>query len=258
MKFFRGFLLLICIGVFLYGAINLIQIFLTYRDISRRSSEIQDRYTSLLRVGEIEGDQLLALLESGIISEVLAIDWENLLNRNSDVIAWIHLPYTNISHPVLQGETNDTYLRTTIDRVHCVAGSIFMDSSNNPLFTDLNTMIHGHNMRNNTMFAQITTFSRGHFESIPSHVQIYLPDGRLKLYKVVSISSTNTSNPIYAGTARTLEDFFEIMAIGRVYNVDFDRERVEHILSLSTCSGFAANTRYRALLYAVLDIEVNL
>lgn len=46
------------------------------------------------------------------------------LQRNKDVKAWIQIPNTNVNYPVLQGETNDTYIHSDIDHNELSAGSI--------------------------------------------------------------------------------------------------------------------------------------
>lgn len=44
------------------------------------------------------------------------IDFEALLARNSDVKGWIDIPDTKVSYPIVQGETNDTYIHSDIDK----------------------------------------------------------------------------------------------------------------------------------------------
>ncbi|MCL2382771.1 MAG: class B sortase [Oscillospiraceae bacterium] len=245
-KYIRFIILIASIAVFIYGAYNLIRIFLDYRAIDNLTSEMQERYTSVVQSNHVE-----------TIPEHLIIDWDALLNRNRDVVAWIYLPGTNINHVVLQGETNDTYLRHTIDREFSPAGSLFIESGNDPLFRDLNTIIHGHNMRNNSMFSAINHLAEGRIP-VPSHVQLYLPDGRLKLYRIVSISQTNVVSALFSGNPLTIEDFFTLMDQGRTFSAEFDRENVEHLLTLSTCGNFVTATPSRTVLYSVLERVYNI
>lgn len=64
--------------------------------------------------------------------------FEALLARNSDVKGWIDIPDTKVSYPIVQGETNDTYIHSDIDKKEFRAGSIFIASENKNPFTDLN------------------------------------------------------------------------------------------------------------------------
>ena len=64
---------------------------------------------------------------------------------NSDAKAIIAFNNDIIHQPVVQGETNDTYLRTNWkDMSYDSYGSIFMDSWNNLNADDKNTIIYGH------------------------------------------------------------------------------------------------------------------
>ena len=56
--------------------------------------------------------------------------FEDLLEINPDVRAWITLDGTNIDYPVLQGENNLTYINTDVYGKFALAGSIFLDSRN--------------------------------------------------------------------------------------------------------------------------------
>lgn len=44
------------------------------------------------------------------------MDFDALLKRNPDVKGWIDIPDTRVSYPILQGETNDTYIHSDIDK----------------------------------------------------------------------------------------------------------------------------------------------
>ena len=63
--------------------------------------------------------------------------FEELLAINSDVVGWITVENTNIDYPILQGETNLTYINTDIYGEFALAGSIFLDSRNDGAFNDL-------------------------------------------------------------------------------------------------------------------------
>ena len=59
-----------------------------------------------------------------------------LLNINEDVCAWITMDNTHIDFPILQGDTNLTYISTDVYGNFALAGSIYLDSNNDPEFND--------------------------------------------------------------------------------------------------------------------------
>ena len=76
------------------------------------------------------------------------------MNLNPDVYAWIDVPGTEISYPVLQSaEDNSYYLEHTIEGEKTLPGAIYSENYNSKDFSDYNTILYGHNMRNGTMFA---------------------------------------------------------------------------------------------------------
>lgn len=97
------------------------------------------------------------------------VDFEALWQINPDVVGWIYIPDTCINYPILQGETNDTYLYHLVTGKYNRSGSIFMDYRNLPDFSNQNTVIYGHHMGDGTMFADIVKFKRqSYFDAHPT------------------------------------------------------------------------------------------
>ena len=91
-------------------------------------------------------------------SGYLQIDFAGLQAVNPDVIAWIDIPGLSVSYPVVQGEDNSYYLHHLFTGEYNSSGSIFADCHNQPDFTDQNTIIYGHNMKNGSMFGTLSHY----------------------------------------------------------------------------------------------------
>lgn len=112
------------------------------------------------------------------------IDFEALWKTNEDVYAWISIPGTVIDYPILQHDTdNSYYLNYTIDGIEGYPGSIYTENVNAKDFTDNNTVIYGHNMRNGTMFTDLHKFRDTDFFKEHDTVSIYTPKKELT-YKI--------------------------------------------------------------------------
>lgn len=137
---------------------------------------------------------------------------EALQEINPDVVGWIYITATDISYPLLQGEDNDTYLHSSwTDKTKTLkAGSIFMDSSNSPDFSDFNTIIYGHRMQNETMFGKLKYFRTKDYWQ--THPDVYIVTAE----KILRYD-------IYAT--------YEVSVQGKTYLIDFDGEesRCEYI-----------------------------
>jgi len=228
--------LIICVGVFIYYSYALINAVLKYRAIDNLNNEVRGSY----------------IINKDNENHHLTIDWNSLLRRNNDVIAWIYIPNTNINHPILQGENNDVYLHRDINRNHSIAGSIFADSRNSYLFNDLNTIIYRHNMRNGSMFADINRYVSGETDSFHPYIYISLPNGDLKIFEIVSINRIDTSSALYEFSANTKEEYYQIISQGRIKGNGIDANDINQILTLSTCYGFTSNTQLRTVIFANL------
>ena len=105
------------------------------------------------------------------------VDFEALCSVNPDVVGWLYLEGTVINYPLLQGYDNNQYLHRMVDGTVNTAGSIFMDYRNQPDFSDRNTILYGHHMQNNTMFAPIANYKEQSFYDEHPVALLLTPEG---------------------------------------------------------------------------------
>lgn len=115
------------------------------------------------------------------------IDFDELWSTAQDSVAYLYIPGTTVSYPIMQHPTNNEfYLNHAPDKKYDEGGSVYIELSNSSDFTDPVTMIYGHNMNGNeNREPQIFSFfqrcySDSEYLSEHSDVYIYLPD---KTYK---------------------------------------------------------------------------
>ena len=112
------------------------------------------------------------------------LGFQELQSMNSDVIAWITVYDTPIDYPVVQSESDDTYyLNHTVEKKKGLPGSIYSESQNRKDFSDPNTVLYGHNMKNGSMFAGLHKFSDEDYMTEHQKVIIYTPE-HILTYKV--------------------------------------------------------------------------
>nr|WP_318000387.1 class B sortase [uncultured Faecalibacillus sp.] len=238
-KAIRYILLTVCVCVFCYSAYNLVNIYLNYKKIDDDYGEIAKDYTKETDLEEKES--------------YLQINWDELLQRNKDVKAWIQIPDTNVNYPVLQGETNDTYIHSDIDHKKLNAGSIFVASENEDPFNDFNTVIYGHNMKNGSMFNNIKSYTDQSFAKKHPYIYIYLPDGTVSQYKVVVGHIISESSVLYNTHIVDTASFVQEMVKTSSINVDFDQSQVQSVITLSTCTSAGSESGKRNVVHAILQ-----
>lgn len=187
---------------------------------------------------------------------VVPVDFETLTEKYPDVYAWITIPGTDIDYPVVQREEdNSYYLNHTVEGDKKIEGAIFTEDYNRKDFTDPNTVIYGHNMKNGSMFRQLHNYDDRRFFQENREVLIYQP-GTIFHYQIFAayvfdnrhlMLSYDFSNPdVYEAY---IDSVFERK--GMESNIDDSLEvtRDDKIITLSTCNG---NDDQRYIVQAVL------
>lgn len=77
---------------------------------------------------------------------------QELYEQNPDLVGYISVDGTNIDGPVVYTANEDYYLYRGFDRQDHVEGCLYVDKHNTVDPRDANLLIHGHNMKNGTMF----------------------------------------------------------------------------------------------------------
>lgn len=134
------------------------------------------------------------------------VDFEGLKKQNEDILGWIYSPGTPINYPVVQGDTNDEYLYRTADRTSNRCGSIFLDCQNDKDLTDSNNVIHGHNMQNGSMFADIMKYTEQKYYDEHPRIWLVTPE---QTYSIELFSGfvTSSDSDVWKLTFAEAEDF---------------------------------------------------
>lgn len=128
------------------------------------------------------------------VEEDQTVSFSDLLAVNKDVCAWISLDNTQINYPVLQGETNLTYINTDIYGEFALAGSIFLDSRNDRNFGDTYSILYGHHMEGGRMFGDLDLYKDKEFFAENSAGMIMTPNSvyNLEVYACVVVAANDS------------------------------------------------------------------
>lgn len=188
----------------------------------------------------------------------IPVDFEKLQKENPDIYAWITIPDTEIDYPVLQSESDDTYyLNHTVEKKKGLPGSIYSESQNRKDFSDPNTVLYGHNMKNGSMFAGLHKFSDEDYMTEHQKVIIYTPEHILtyKVFAAVVYDNRHILNCFDYSEISGKEEFLQSLKDSRnlsnIY-IDTNIDEGDRLLTLSTCN---SNTEQRFIVEAVLTDE---
>lgn len=178
------------------------------------------------------------------------LDWNALKQKNNEIYAWIQIPDTDISYPVVQGSDNAYYLTHTADKVENYVGAIFMDYRQQPNFEEKNTMIYGHNVLHGSMFADIEKFKEEEFFQNHPTFYIYTPNKNYKaeVFSIYTTQDTSSSYDIFYQSDEEYAKYLQMIQAQSDFSRDLSVGVNDHIVSLSTCSyernGQASELRY--------------
>lgn len=182
---------------------------------------------------------------------------KRLHEKYSDVYAWIEVPGTKIDYPVLQHKTDDDfYLHHDMEGDKNIYGSIYTESINNKDFKDPNTVIYGHNMRDESMFGSLKWFEDKDF--FDQHLDVIITTLEdVRIYRIVAEYRFTDDHLLKnqdmftrQGITTYLKKIPEYVAESGGQMRE-DVERKEPIITLSSCA--SGDNSYRLLVQAVLE-----
>ncbi len=207
----------------------------------------------------IKSDFKLKNLEKGLYKDVvtitnnekkanISVDFEKLKEINPDIIGWIKIDDTNINYPILQGKTDEYYLKRDIYGSYNLSGSIFVYSNVDKYFNEENTVIYGHNMKNQRMFAHLEKVYNGDLGN-DIDIEIYTENGN-HLYKVFSSYIQSPNVEIIQNQFSEFEKKNYIDKTIKKSKINFNKniDYSKKMITLITCT---SNSKNRIIVHAI-------
>lgn len=162
---------------------------------------------------------------------------KSMLEVNNEYKFWIKVENTNIDYPVAQGKDNDYYINHDFNKNENISGAIFLDYRNN-FINDLNTIVYGHHMRNETMFNNLVKFKDSNFFNENNNIKI-IYDGKELEYKVFSVYVIDDKNNYLItnfNNSNEYNNYIKEIRDRSLYKNDVEVTDKDKIITLSTCS----------------------
>ncbi len=234
----RWILLLISLLLLLAGASYLIFYFTKTRGDQKDNHDIYEEMQE-----EQEKEPVVILPEEPEEDPIeIPIDFATLKQTNPHIYAWIDIEDTNIHYPIVQHPTNNYYYTNhTIEGKQGLPGSIYTEFTNALDFSDFNTLIYGHEMKNGTMFKHLHKFKNSDFFNSHETVTIYT-ENAIKTYRVYAVVEYDDRHIMYSFDQSTTEGrqaFIQSLSQFHSWNNHY-REGMtltenDKLITLSTC-----------------------
>ena len=228
-------ILVIAIVVFAVSAYKLYGIFSEYNKGDKEYQKIQDLVINTEKKDDTK-------------EEAFSVDFEKLLEMNSDVVGWIRFDEpSEINYPVVQGRDNEEYLKRTFEANTNKLGTLFVDVNNPGDFSGRNTFIYGHNMKNGSMFAQLLKYKDDSFYKEHPYFYIYTPDGKVRTYENFSagvVKDTSDSYIMDYADDAAFQTYIDYIKQQSAYPTSAEVTTASKIVSLSTCTNVRDDERF--------------
>ena len=237
-------ILVAAIVVFCVSAFKLLQIGKGYKDGQSEYEKVRD-----------------VAIKNADDKEKFRVDFDELMKINDDTVGWIRFykEPSQINYPVVQGEDNDLYLHKTFSANENTLGAIFVDVAASSDFTDKNTIIYGHRMKDGSMFRKLEEYKDKDFWKENPYFYIYTPDGKEITYKIYSVGQVLDTSDTYLTSFAGEEDYQKFLDM-TMKEADYDTgvkvTTEDTVVTLSTCT--AASDEHRFVVRGVKEKEVEL
>lgn len=171
--------------------------------------------------------------------------YKTLVGINPDIAGWISIEGTRIDYPVMLTDSDEEYyLHRDFYRDDAKSGLPFMDSRCDITGPGSNTIIYGHNMKDGSMFADLTKYSSKKYYEEHRFIRfdtIY----EEAIYEIVAVFRTkvpanDTSefkfyNFLEADSEDEFEDYYNTIRSMSLYDIEATAISTDCLLTLSTC-----------------------
>ena len=196
--------------------------------------------------------------------EYLANKFKGLLATNSETVAYVYIPGTQLDEPVVQTTDNATYLDKRFDGVNePLMGTVFMDADNKKDFSDRLTWLFGHargsKVPDHRMFKDVNYYSRQEYFDKHPYVVIETPE-RKYYYEAVAMIIVPEETAFYRTSFDDDADFEKqlttIYDTAQVKKPNVKVSSKDKYLVLSTCREEDDTIRANLYLRQIPDSEM--
>ncbi len=186
---------------------------------------------------DLSGTQAADALKTERTSEQIRGFYGKMKSKNPDYVCWITIADTAIDYPVVKRD-NSFYLNHDIGGRKNRHGSIFMDETCSP--GDEILLIHGHHMKDGTMFGDLKQYKDGEFRKKHGTILLEFEDGmkEYRIFAAAQIDLLDETSFVYEQLPTTAEE--KVVYIEGLDDASFwyDEDAVDEddeLLILSTC-----------------------
>ncbi len=176
----------------------------------------------------------------------------DLYKKNNDLVGWLEIDNTTTSYPVMYTSGEDYYLYRDFYKKYYKPGSLYVDKNNEVSRRDINLIIHGHNMKNGTMFGLLPRYKKEDYYKEHKTFTFYTLDEKQE-YEVIAVFLSKIYTVIddeykYYKFLNTTDEeeyneYIDFIKENSLYDIELSAKYPEELITLSTCDYTQTNGR---------------
>ena len=176
----------------------------------------------------------------------LSLDFKELKSSYPDTAAWLTLEALRINYPVMHTDNNSFYIDHLYNGEPNSYGALFVDYRNRGDFSDQNTVIYGHHMRDGSMFGSLEDYRSQEFYDLYPTMMLYTPEGD---YRIEFISGTSEDGDyefveFNFNSEEAFLDYVQDLRSRSCFTSDVEVHPGDRLVSLCTCAYKRENERF--------------
>ena len=226
-----------------------INVFRLSREYQKGINEYQqlESYASVKEEAPVQEESTEAeeTEEESLIPVSVDIQYDELKKINEDFAGWLYYEPLDISYPIVRGNDNDYYTHYTFEGEKNSSGAIFMDFLNKTDYSDYNTIVYGHNMRNGTMFGSLKKMLND-FSIQEENPNFYVfTEDKAYMYEIFAVYLTQADSRTYdlIRNEEEQQGFLDYVDEAATWRSDKVVSASDKVMTLSTCHGLHSNNR---------------
>lgn len=200
-----------------------------------------------LKTKKIKKPEVVEVKEDPKLKEI-----KDLYSQNNDLALWLKIDGTRIDYPVMYTKDQDFYLYRDFYKNDYKPGSLYIDKHNTIDPRDINLIVHGHNMRDGSMFADIIKYKDQNYYNEHKKITVYTLDEKEE-YEVIAVFLSrvyNVNDNVFKyykfygqKTEQEYNDYIKNIKKLSLYNIETSATYPEKLITLSTCEYSTENGR---------------
>lgn len=164
-----------------------------------------------------------------------------LQQENADLAAWLTVSGTEVDYPVmLTPDDMEYYLHRDFYGKYSACGTPFFDTRCAPVAEADSLIVHGHNMRDGTMFTSLNRYTEPSFGAENPNLRLLLP-GETRTYQLFAVVKINKEtdvdlyNCVGQLSQEQFDSYVQTFRVRAEYATGVQSQYGDRLLVLSTC-----------------------